>query len=72
MKSFATTAALALVLVLLPAAASAHPGHGVLPPGSPGHYLFEMPHALWIVALAAVVGTVQLLRLAVRWRRRRG
>lgn len=40
--------------VLLPATAMAHSGHGGLEPTSAAHHLLELPHALWLVAGAAI------------------
>ena len=42
---------------LFPAAAAlAHPGHGYTDPGSPSHYVFELAHA--VVLIAAVSGAL--------------
>ena len=48
--------------VLLPATAMAHPGHGGLEPTSAAHHLLELPHALWLVAGAAVAISVLVRR----------
>lgn len=52
----------ALVLLLLPSLAAAHPGHGRSDPGSLWHYLGEPEHAT--VLLAIVAGAALVVSLA--------
>ncbi len=41
-----------------------HPGHGSTDPDSAGHYLIEVPHALWVIP--AVIGAGLIARLLIR------
>ncbi len=59
MKSFVTKLALISAL-LLPALASAHPGHGNESPLSPGHYVTNPQHFIPL-ALTVVVSVILIL-----------
>ena len=74
MPTMFTRRILTLALVAsLPSIASAHPGHGSVPPNSPQHYLLSLEHAAPIIAVGLIaaiiaagfaVGRARLLSIA--------